>query len=106
MFRTLVIELKLVDYEYFMDKMEEWEVYNFYDSLKYANRSEWEQTRLLMYVIAQVNSKKKIDIKEIMSFPWEDDYEESSKEYNEEDRNRLRQKAMMIEKLLQQQNGK
>jgi hypothetical protein len=35
-----------------MDEMEEWEVYNFYDNLKYANRPEWEQTRLLMYILA------------------------------------------------------
>lgn len=51
-FRNLVIELKLVDYKYFLDEMEEWEVYNFYDNLKYCNRAEWEMTRLLMYVTA------------------------------------------------------
>jgi len=41
-FKTLVIELKLVDYEYFMDKMQEYEVYMFYDNLKYTDRPDWE----------------------------------------------------------------
>jgi hypothetical protein len=41
-FKTLVIELKLVDYEYFMDSMQEYEVYMFYDNLKYTDRPEWE----------------------------------------------------------------
>lgn len=89
-----------MDYEYFMDKMEEWEVYNFYDSLKYANRPEWEQTRLLMYILAQVNSKKKLDINDIMSFPWDEDYSESSKEITDEEKNTLRMKAKAMEKIL------
>ena len=82
--------------------MEEWEVYNFYDSLKYCNRSEWEQTRLIMYILAQVNSKKKLEITEILSFPWDENYEEKNIEMSNEDRDKLRAKAAMFEKLLQQ----
>jgi len=38
--------------EYFMDKLESWEVYELFDSLKLADASQWEQTRWLMYVVA------------------------------------------------------
>lgn len=88
-----------------MDKMEEWEVYNFYDSLQYANRAEWEQTRLLMYVTAQVNSRKKLDIQDIIALPWDDNYDESNKEMTNEQRDALRQKAKAMEKILQMNNG-
>lgn len=104
-FRNLVIELKLVDYKYFLDEMEEWEVYNFYDNLKYCNRAEWEMTRLLMYVTTQVNSKKRIDIKDILSFPWDEGYEEHNTEITDEEKNTLRMRAKAMEKLLQKQNG-
>ena len=86
--------------------MEEWEVYNFYDSLQYCNRSEWEQTRLIMYILAQVNSKKKLEITEILSFPWDENYEEKNIEMTNEDRDRLREKAKAFEKLLKEQHGK
>lgn len=99
-FKTLVIELKLVDYEYFMDKMQEYEVYMFYDNLKYTNRPDWEQTRLIMYILAQTNSKKKLNIEDIMSFPWEKDIEDNPNEVSKEDMNTLREKAKRMEKIL------
>lgn len=89
-----------------MSELQEYEVELFYDSLKYANRPEWEQTRLLMYILAQVNSKKKLEITDLMKFPWDDNYEETSREYNEEEHKRLREKALMMEKMLQAQNKK
>lgn len=81
--------------------MEEWEVYNFYDSLKYCNRSEWEQTRLIMYILAQVNSKKKLEITEILSFPWDRPEDIHDIEMTNEQRDRLREKAKAMEKILQ-----
>jgi len=59
-----------------------------------------------MYILAQVNSKKKLEITDLMKFPWDDNYEESNKEYNEEEHKRLREKALMMEKMLQAQNKK
>ena len=81
--------------------MEEWEVYNFYDSLKYCNRSEWEQTRLIMYILAQVNSKKKLEITEILSFPWDGPEDTHDIEITDEQRDRLKEKAKAMEKILQ-----
>ena len=81
--------------------MEEWEVYNFYDSLKYCNRSEWEQTRLIMYILAQVNSKKKLEITEILQFPWDTAEDIHDIEMTNEQRDRLKEKAKAMEKILQ-----
>lgn len=95
----------MVDYEYFMERMEEWEVYNFYDALQYCNRPEWEQTRLIMYILAQVNSKKHLEMTDILSFPWDDNYEEKNTEMTNEERDRLKEKAKAFEKILKEQNG-
>lgn len=81
--------------------MEEWEVYNFYDSLKYCNRSEWEQTRLIMYILAQVNSKKKLEMTEILSFPWDRPEDIHNIEMTNEQRDTLKEKAKAMEKILQ-----
>ena len=83
-----------------MDEMEEWEVYNFYDNLKYVNRPEWEQTRLLMYILAQTNSKKKLKITDLMKFPWDSEDVETIEDTTE-NRNKLRERAKQFEKFLQ-----
>lgn len=80
--------------------MEEWEVYNFYDNLKYVNRPEWEQTRLLMYILAQTNSKKKLKITDLMKFPWDSEDVETIEDTTE-NRNKLRERAKQFEKFLQ-----
>lgn len=36
-------------------------------------KSEWEQTRFLAYITAQVNSTKKLKPTDILSFDWDKD---------------------------------
>ena len=88
--------------EYFMSDLQDFEVELLYENLKYADRPSWEQTRLLAFILAQVNSKKKLEMTDIMSFPWEENYEEKNIEMSNEDRDKLRAKAAMFEKILQQ----
>ena len=88
--------------EYFMSDLQDFEVELLYENLKYADRPSWEQSRLLAFILAQVNSKKKLEMTDIMSFPWEENYEEKSIEMSNEDRDKLRAKAAMFEKILQQ----
>ena len=66
-----MIEYKLVSVEYFMDKLQDWEVYDIYNMLQYADSPQWEQTRYLMYVVAQVNSRKQLKLTDILKFPWD-----------------------------------
>ena len=88
--------------EYFMSDLQNFEVELLYENLKYADRPSWEQTRLLAFILAQVNSKKRLEMTDIMSFPWEENYEEKNIEISNEDRDKLRAKAAMFEKILQQ----
>lgn len=88
--------------EYFMSDLQNFEVELLYENLKYADRPSWEQTRLLTFILAQVNSKKKLEMTDIMYFPWDENYEEKNIEMSNEDRDKLRAKAAMFEKILQQ----
>ena len=101
--QTLVVEMKLLPLQYLLDEAQEYEVYLLYDSLQYANRAEWEQTRLIMYVIAQTQSRKKIDMTDIMSLPWDELFEEHNTEMTNEQRDMLKERAKAMEKILSQQ---
>ena len=60
--------------------------------LKY--RDSWEQSRMIAYIIAQVNSRKKLNPTDIIKFDW-DNEKEINKEtsISNEDIERLRKKA-------------
>ena len=88
--------------EYFMSDLQNFEVELLYENLKYADRPSCEQNRLLAFILAQANSKKKLEITEILSFAWDENYEEKNIEMSNEDRDKLRAKAAMFEKILQQ----
>ena len=49
MLKRLVIEHKLIDYQYFMDSMQLYEISLLDDLLPYAERISYEQMRLLMW---------------------------------------------------------
>lgn len=65
-------------------------------------RYEWERTRLTMYTLAQVNSSKKLKIKDILKFDWDEETEDDAdKVMTEEDKKRLREKAKQYSKIIQ-----
>lgn len=39
----------------------------------YRNRENWEQARMVAYIIAQVNSTKQMKPDDVMQFPWDKD---------------------------------
>ena len=57
----------------------------------YATRDSWEQARLIAYLIAQVNSRNKLKITDIMKFYWETESADTS--MSNVDLARLRAKA-------------
>lgn len=79
-----------------MDTLQDWEVQDLYYNLQYADQASWEQTRWLMYVIAQVNSRKQLKITDLLKFPWEDDGRKETTISNE-DIQRLKEKAKLIQ---------
>lgn len=57
-----------------MDEMQEYELHDIYDAMDYADLSSIQQTRWIVYAIAQVNSRKKIKPEDIMLLPTDDAY--------------------------------
>lgn len=53
--------------------MEMYELETLMDNLYLVDKSQWEQTRTIAYMIAQVNSKRKLSPSKVMSFPWEEE---------------------------------
>lgn len=66
-----------------------------------AHRDEWEQARLIAYIVAQVNSTKKLAPSDIIAFPWEKNDAEPDIAAIEE----LKAKAKEYEKYLRQKNN-
>lgn len=58
--------------------MEMYEMEALMDNMYLVDKSQWEQTRSLAYIIAQGNSTKKLTPEKIMKFPWD---EEESNEH-------------------------
>lgn len=66
------------------------------------DKQAWEQTRLIAYLLAQTNSKKKLKLTDILSFDWDKEKTSTGNtSISNEDIDRLKQKA----KLIQKQNG-
>ena len=57
------------------------------------NRENWERTRLLAYIIAQINSSKRLNPSDIISFNWDVDDTISNTTISNEDIQRLKEKA-------------
>lgn len=83
-----------------MDQLQDWEVYDFYDSLQLADTASWEQTRWLMYVVAQVNSRKQLKVTDILRFPWEEGSGVHKTTITDEEISRLKEKANSIKQTL------
>jgi len=75
-----------------LDEIENYEI-NALMKYNYLNEKEsWEQTRLISYLIAQVNSKKHLELADIIKFKW--DVENDEKEIvTKEEREELIKKA-------------
>lgn len=57
--------------DYVLDRMNFYEIEALLENLWMKNKESWEQTRVQAYITAQTQSTKKIDMNDMMSFPWE-----------------------------------
>lgn len=82
-----------------MDKCQEWELNDLMENIPYLDRNLWESQRLNTYVVAQVNSRKKMELKDICNFKWEqeDKTEEHDVEINDDEIRRLKEIAKQWE---------
>ena len=51
--------------------MQGYELENLIKYQYYKDKESWEQTRDIMWIVAQVNSKKKLSSQDILTFPWD-----------------------------------
>lgn len=68
----LVYQFRLCSIQYFMDEMQTWEINDMIENIPYTDRALWETARVNAYVVAQVNSRKKMTQQDILKFKWED----------------------------------
>lgn len=83
-----------------MDKMEEWELVEFFDVLDYSGFNSWEQTRMLLSCYADRKKVKKLS--DIIRFPWDAEYKNNDKniEISNEQIQHLKKKAEYFSKIL------
>lgn len=62
-----------IDPGYVLDRIQTYEIEALIENMWMKNKTSWEQTRTVGYITAQCQSTKKIDPKQMMSFPWESD---------------------------------
>lgn len=67
---------------YFFDHADVRECELILESISEQNRNSWEQTRYLMWMIAQVHSTTDLEPNDVLKFGWDDvdSIEETSKE--------------------------
>lgn len=87
-----------------MDEMQDYEVSYMVESIEYSDRNLWEMTRLIMYQNIQMNSKKTIDIKNVIKFKWDIEQEEVSQEISNSEIERLKARADAISQQIQKNN--
>ena len=63
------------------------------DNLHLKHKQNWEQTRLIAYIIAQSNSTKKINITDVVKFSWDAEKDETIDIMTDEDKDRLKKKS-------------
>lgn len=60
-----------LDPEYVLDRMSVYEMECYFESLYLRQKDNWEQTRQVVYTIAQCNSRHKINIHDVMPLSWD-----------------------------------
>lgn len=94
-----MFEYKATSLEYFLDKMQYYELDIILSMLEYTTKQDWEQTRFQSYITAQTQSTKKLNPQDVLKFSW--DNEATNKEnkntyISTEDVERLKAKANKI----------
>ena len=93
--RMLVVDAKVIDYKYFMDECQEYEIQLLCEMLPWANRQSMEETRMIMYSVSlpYMNHKKKLT--EFISLSTDKDYYDQ--EYTKLEGEDLRNARQMVQ---------
>lgn len=77
------------------------------ESMHLRTKDNWEQARLVSYIIAQVNSKKRLKPSDIIKFAWEDNGKQqqnkaSERQLTKEYVEQIKMEALKREQLLKE----
>lgn len=92
MYAILVMQLHYPP-QYVLDDMQMYEAQVAMKYGYYANKDLWEANRLTAYITAQVNSRKKLNVTDLVTFPWEEDVNTTETKISKEDIERLQKQA-------------
>lgn len=90
-----------------MDTLQEYEIEPIVHSLQFYGQNEWERTRFLAYCNIQKSSSKKIKPKDLITFPWEkeddntDQINGNSEPLTQSEIKRLKEQARIISQTLE-----
>lgn len=84
--------------DYVLDRMEWYEINAALQYQHYTFKEDWEQARLIAYVMAQVNSKKRLKIEDIIKFPWDKETNSDNTIITKKDIERLNKMAEAYKK--------
>lgn len=99
------VQFGVVSVSYFLDEMKPYELSIICDSLHLRHKESWEQARMIAYITAQANSKKKLKPTDIIKFEWDKTQEkkESSHTYTFDEVEKIKAVALEREKKLREQ---
>ena len=80
--------------------MQMYELNTILSSLNKSIKNDWEQTRMIAYIIAQCNSTKQLKPTDILKFDWDNDDHNKQEIITKDDVARLKAKATSIAKTL------
>lgn len=88
--------------DYVLDSMQWYEVNALLKYKHYKIKDNWEQSRLISYLIAQVNTKKTLKLEDIISFEWEKEQRQNGSNISKEEIEALSKQAEEMERLISQ----
>jgi len=96
----LVFEFRMVEYSYFLDVMQPYELTNIFEAIPFADRTLWEQTRLKIFSTASMFSKSDLSVTDILKFKWDEEAPEVQTDITQTDIDRLKEQAKLFETTL------
>lgn len=101
----MVLQLGLSP-DYVLDQIQLYEISALMKYSHYKSKDNWEQARLISFLIAQANSTKRLKIEDIIKFPWEADKEKdgmskyTSEAMTQDDISYLEEQAELMKQFL------
>lgn len=76
-----------------MNHLEEWEAQSIINNIKFVDKNEREMKRMELFVSIQSNSRKKLNVEEIFSLPWDEEGKNRGTLISKEEQQKLRARA-------------